>query len=185
MSAATGLGYGWLGALGTPASPGSWSVSEVLGRVSRLLLHPWAGGLATEAPAAWRWAGMAAAVALCALLWWYRYRLGVVPALRLLLTAVVVLGPSIRPWYLLWGLAPVAVSDPYGRAGRWLGLCCVALAFSVPPAGFAPTGSRLALAALGVAAAGTGLWVSARVRGGVLAFPGGGAAPGPEPEYSA
>ncbi|GIH15756.1 polyprenol phosphomannose-dependent alpha 1,6 mannosyltransferase MptB [Rugosimonospora africana] len=185
VSAATGLGYGWLGALDTPASPGSWSVTEVLGRASRLLLRAWAGGLAAEAAPAWRWAGMTAAVALCALLWWYRDRLGVVFALGLMLTAVVVLGPSIRPWYLLWGLVPIAVSGPDRAAGRWLRLACVALAFSVPPSGFAPTGARLALAALGAFAAGIGLWGAGRVRGRVLTFPAGGPAPGPEPEYSA
>ncbi|HEY2674903.1 MAG TPA: polyprenol phosphomannose-dependent alpha 1,6 mannosyltransferase MptB [Rugosimonospora sp.] len=185
VSAATGLGYGWLGALGTPASPGSWSVTSVLGRVSQPALEIWSKGLAGAAAPAWRWAGMAAAVGLCAVLWRYRDRLGVVLALGLMLTTVVVLGPSIRPWYLLWGLVPIAVSSPHGRAARWLRLCCVALAFSVPPGGFAPTVPRLALCALGAVAAGIGLWGAGRVRGGVLTWPAARAAPGPEPEYSA
>jgi hypothetical protein len=185
VSAVTGLGYGWLGALGTPASVHSWSVTSALGRMSRLLLRALGSDLAPAAAGAWRWAGMLAAVVLGVAVWRGRHRLGTVAALGLMLTTLVAFGPSIRPWYLLWGLAPIAVAHPDGRAARWLGLACVVLAFTVPPSGYAPTVPRLALGALGAALAGAGLWAAGRLRGGVLTWPATGAAAGPEPEYSA
>jgi hypothetical protein len=191
VTAATGIGYGWLGVLGTPVSAPSWSLTSALGRITRLVLA--AGGLdwAPLALPAWRWAGMVAAGVTCLLVWRYRHRFGPVYALGLMLTAVATFGPAIRPWYLLWGVVPVAVAAPDGRVRRWAQAGCAVLTFAVPPSGFGPTAPRLALGAIGVLLAGLvlgggywarGYWArSARLREWLAA-----SRPAePEPELSA
>ncbi|MBM0278977.1 polyprenol phosphomannose-dependent alpha 1,6 mannosyltransferase MptB, partial [Micromonospora tarensis] len=103
VSWATGIGYGWVGALGTPVYRHSWSISSALGRVAsratgRLGLHlgdtPMRLCLAL---------GGAAVLAVAVAVWWHRRRLGPAYALGLVLVAVALLGPATRPWYPLLG----------------------------------------------------------------------------------
>jgi hypothetical protein len=107
-------------------------------------------GPASLATPLWRLAGMAAVGVAGVLLWLHRVRLGAIYALGLALTALAVLGPSIRPWYLLWGLVPVAVAAPDGPIRRWAPVVCAVFALVVPPSGFWPTPSRALLAGAGV-----------------------------------
>ncbi|KAB1942884.1 DUF2029 domain-containing protein [Micromonospora sp. ALFpr18c] len=147
---ATGIGYGWIGALGTPMYRHSWSVSSALGRVAsrttgRLGLH------LGDAPMRLCLAlGVAAALAVAVAAWWHRRRLGPAYALGLVLVAAALLGPATRPWYALWGLVVIAASAPHGWARPAAASGAVVLAFVALPSGFGPDAAQAALAVGGV-----------------------------------
>ena len=136
LTAIAGTGYGWIGALDTPISPHNWSLTGMLGR--------WTAHLgAAEA------AGAGAIAIVAVLVWTYRERLGPVYGLGLVLVAVVVFGPALRPWYLVWGLVPLAAVAVHRRVRRGLAVFCAVLALVVLPDGFAADPARLLLAAAG------------------------------------
>jgi alpha-1,6-mannosyltransferase len=110
----TGLGFGWTTALGTPNAVRSWmSVMTELG-----LLAGWIGSLlglgdhTTSVLALTRSAGLAAACGMCSVLLWrcWRGRIEPLSGLGVGLGAVVLLGPVVHPWYLLWAAIPLAGS---------------------------------------------------------------------------
>jgi alpha-1,6-mannosyltransferase len=153
VTALTGIGFGWVSALGSSASAHSWSVTAVLGRLTQLVMQSNSLGSAGQATAVWRVVGMFAVVVAGVLLWVYRARFGPIYALGLALTALAILGPSIRPWYLLWGLVPLAAAAPDGLIRRWTPIVCAVFTVVVPPSGFWPTPTRALLSAAGVALA--------------------------------
>lgn len=135
----TGLGFGWTGALGTPNVVRSWmSVVTELG-----LLGGWIGTLlglgdhTTSVLALIRPAGLAGAGGVCLLLLWrcWRGRLEPLAGIGIGLGAVVLLGPVVHPWYLLWAVIPLAASAtrPAFRIAA-TGACAV-LAVVVAPTG--------------------------------------------------
>lgn len=150
VTAVTGTGFGWLRALATPISKHNWSLSSAVGRLTRNLLEAAGSDLAHTAIPAWRWLGLAGAAAATLLAWRHRDRLGPVYALGLSLSALALLGPALRPWYLLWGLVPIAAAAPDGRVRRWAAAACVVLAAAVFPNGFSPSAEQLAAAVSGV-----------------------------------
>jgi len=153
VTAATGLGYGWIASLSTPISPQSWSVTSALGRASRLVLD-------VDGPAVmrfWVWCGLAATVLVTAWSWWRRDRFGPVYATGLSLGALALLGPATRPWYALWGLVLIAAAAPAGPVRRWSAAACGMLAFAVLPSGFGPDAAQALYALAGVALACVGL----------------------------
>jgi hypothetical protein len=157
VTAVTGTGYGWIAALGTPVTPHNWSLTTTLGRATGALLADAGSGLAPFAMPAWRWLGVGATALLVLAAWRRRTRLGPVYALGLSLAAVAVLGPAIRPWYVLWGLFLIAAAAPYGRVRRWAAALSGILALAVLPSGFAPDGAQLTLAVTGGALAAAAL----------------------------
>ena len=156
-----GTGYGWIGALSTPISSQNWSITGVLGRwTADLLAHDDVG--AALAISLWRWAGVLATLIVAALVWTYRHRLGPLYGLGIVLVALVVFGPALRPWYVIWGLIPLAAAARQPRVRRLLTLLCAALVPIVLPDGFAVSTDRAALAVLGSAIGGL-LFVAVRV----------------------
>jgi alpha-1,6-mannosyltransferase len=151
VTAISGTGYGWLGALGTPAASYTWSLTTTLGRLTGALLTDAGSGLAPLALPAWRWLGLAAAGAVMLYAWRRRLRLGPVYALGISLAAVALLGPAIRPWYVLWGcfLIAAAAPAPYGRVRKGVAALSAVLALMVLPSGFAASADQLALAVCG------------------------------------
>jgi len=143
VTAVAGTGYGWVSALDTPVSTGNWSPMSVLGRLTGAIL-----GTAHAVPM-WRWIGLAAAAAAGAVLWLRRTRLGPVYAVGLGLGAIVLFGPAMRPWYLLWGLVPLAAAAPEGWVRRVAAAACAALAVVVLPSGFAFGAEQVAQAVFG------------------------------------
>lgn len=113
LARVTRLGWGWLGALGTPDTVRSFidpatALGMLVGTLAQALGFASVGdaGLAVV-----RGLGEALAVCACLALLWRSSRLGGTRSLALGLLAVVVLGPVIQPWYLSWGLlllVPVA-----------------------------------------------------------------------------
>jgi alpha-1,6-mannosyltransferase len=135
----TGLGFGWAGALGTPNVVRSWmSVVTELG-----LLAGWIGTLlglgdhTTSVLTLVRLAGLAAASGICLLALWrcWQGRLNPVAGTGIGLGAVVVLGPVVHPWYLLWTLIPLAASVNRAAFRITATVACAGLAVVVAPTG--------------------------------------------------
>ncbi|MFD7613044.1 hypothetical protein [Streptomyces sp. NPDC059828] len=87
--------------------------------------------------------------------WRRHHRRRPVCALGLGPTALALLGPAFRPWYVLWGLFLIAAAAPNGsvRLRRAAAVASGVLALAVLPSGFAPDRAQLMLAVGGGAAA--------------------------------
>jgi hypothetical protein len=158
-----GTGYGWIGALSTPVSPGNWSPTGLLGHwTADLLAHDDVG--AALAVQLWRWAGILATLIVAALVWTYRQRLGPLYGLGIVLLALVIFGPALRPWYVIWGLVPLAVAAHQPRVRRALALLCAGLLPMVLPDGFPADGEKVLLAVLG-ALIGIAAYLAVRMAG--------------------
>ncbi|MEU8827640.1 polyprenol phosphomannose-dependent alpha 1,6 mannosyltransferase MptB [Streptomyces sp. NPDC048636] len=156
-TAVTGTGYGWISALSTPASPGNWALTSILGRATGALLDAVGSGLAPLATPAWQALGLLATAAAVAVVW-LRPPRGPLYALGLSLTAVALLGPALRPWYVLWGLFLLAAAAPAGAVRRAVAAGSGVLALAVLPSGFAPDARQLTFAVCGGALALLALW---------------------------
>lgn len=113
----TGIGYGWLGTLGTSRSVLSlFSPVTGLGTLLGAPLH--ALGLVTSTGAVRTpvllLGGVLGALLAAALLL-LTPRLGALRATGLAMLAVVLLSPTVLPWYALWGVLPLAAC--VGRRG--------------------------------------------------------------------
>ncbi|MHC5703059.1 polyprenol phosphomannose-dependent alpha 1,6 mannosyltransferase MptB [Streptomyces tirandamycinicus] len=164
-TAPAGTGYGWTAALDTPVSPGNWSLTSTLGRLTGSAPRSAGSGLAESAVPAWHLAGLTA-TALAVLVSWRRHRLRrPVHAVGLSLAAVAVPGPAIRPWYVLWGVFLIAAAAPRGSvrprraAARLSGL----LALAVMPSGFTPDHNQLLIAVGGSTLGVLALWCAYRL----------------------
>ncbi len=106
ITAATGLGYGWLGALSTPATVRTWlspptAVGMLTGLVGRMLGF---GNHTYELVGQSRFLFGGLAVLLIAIVAVWPRGLQPVRGTALALLALVVLGPVVQPWYLMWAL---------------------------------------------------------------------------------
>ncbi|MGH4010597.1 MAG: polyprenol phosphomannose-dependent alpha 1,6 mannosyltransferase MptB [Pseudonocardiaceae bacterium] len=135
----TGLGFGWTGALDTPNAVRSWmSAATGLG-----LLAGWIGsglGLGdhtTSVLVLSRAVGLAAAGGVCLLLLWrcWRGRMEPLAGLGVGLGAVVLLGPVVHPWYLLWAAIPLAASATHPAFRTTATVASAWLAVMVGPTG--------------------------------------------------
>jgi alpha-1,6-mannosyltransferase len=135
----TGLGFGWAGALGTPNVVRSWmSIVTELG-----LLAGWMGTLlglgdhTTSVLALVRLTGLAAASGICLLALWrcWQGRLNPLAGIGIGLGAVVLLGPVVHPWYLLWAAIPLAASVTHPAFRMAATVACAGLAVVVAPTG--------------------------------------------------
>ncbi len=115
----SGTGLGWIAALSTPGSIRTWlSPPTALGMISGGLLRSIGLGDHVDGAVA-LFRGIATVAAVLVLMYLVlrpKGRSGVRGAGLALLT-VVVLGPVVQPWYLLWSLPILAAA---GMAARWL-----------------------------------------------------------------
>ncbi|GAB2597226.1 membrane protein [Paractinoplanes abujensis] len=132
-----GTGYGWVSALDTPISPQNLSLTNVLARVTE-------GGVGF-----WRWLGVLAVLVVAGLVWTYRSRLGPLYGLGIVLVAIVAFGPALRPWYVIWGLVPLAAAAGQHWVRHLLAGACAVLVLVVLPDGFAADAERFLLATVG------------------------------------
>ncbi|HWC40257.1 MAG TPA: polyprenol phosphomannose-dependent alpha 1,6 mannosyltransferase MptB [Acidimicrobiales bacterium] len=113
LAGVTGMGWGWVTALGTPDAVRSMiAPTTFLGTWGGHLFH-WLGvGPSPHSVLSMaRALGLAAAAVTGVFLFVRSRRIGNVQALALTLLAIVLLGPVVQPWYVAWGLivlAPVA-----------------------------------------------------------------------------
>jgi hypothetical protein len=133
----TGLGLGWLGALGTPTVVhNGLSLSTDLGHlIGWSALHAGLGAHTVTLVIITRMLGLAAAGVVTVYTWLRRERLGLPAAVGLGLGAVVLLGPIVHPWYLLWGLAPLAAGTVDRRLVTAAGTLSVVMCLVLLPHG--------------------------------------------------
>ncbi len=104
VSWACGLGWGWIGALGIPGT------NRTLLTPTTFLAH-WISvvvGHETQVLNLVRTAGALTTVVGVAYLLWRAPKIGTVRACGFALALIVALGPIVLPWYVLWGLVPLA-----------------------------------------------------------------------------
>ncbi|MGH3765501.1 MAG: polyprenol phosphomannose-dependent alpha 1,6 mannosyltransferase MptB [Pseudonocardiaceae bacterium] len=135
----TGLGFGWTGALGTPNVVRSWMsvVTELgllAGRIGSIL---GLGDHTTSVLALARLTGLAGAGGVCLLLLWrcWQGRLEPLAGIGIALGAVVLLGPVVHPWYLLWAVIPLAAAATHPAFRVSATAACAVLALVVAPTG--------------------------------------------------
>jgi len=114
LTAAAGLGWGWLRTVGTPTKVHrSLSVTTPIGQAIEKILSGLGAGLRPgSAVSVTRLVGLGAALAVAGLLLASRGRRSSAAGVGLTLLAIVALGPVVQPWYLLWGIVPLAAADP-------------------------------------------------------------------------
>jgi hypothetical protein len=125
VTAVTGLGYGWIGAMGVPGQVRTYlapstSLGSLLELAMRLAGYEEGAGLALPVT-------RAVSLLVCAIvLAWLALRTSPrqpVMALVLMFMALVVCAPSLQPWYVLWGgvmLGLTTLGREWLRAATWL-----------------------------------------------------------------
>lgn len=147
-----GTGYGWVNALDTPAIAHTWtSITTDLGYWTGLLVETLGVATMEQGLFAWRAIGLLLAGAIC--LWLLRRtdRFAPVVGIGLGLGAVVVLGPVMHPWYLLWAIVPLAAASDNPRIRRAVLYVSIGFTICVLPGGVQPSVSAFAGAAAGAA----------------------------------
>jgi hypothetical protein len=106
----TGLNFGWLSSLGTPGQVRTWlSPTTALGMTTGNLLDKVGLGYRVDgAVDAWRDVGAAVTVVILVWLVLTGHRRSPARGLGLSLLTLVLLGPVMQTWYLLWGLVILA-----------------------------------------------------------------------------
>jgi alpha-1,6-mannosyltransferase len=139
LSVGTGVGLGWTRTLDTPALILSWmSASTDLGLIGGQVGI--LGGLGDHTDTVLRLTrgvGLAGAAVLVVmlLLATLRGRIDAVTGAGAGLGAVVLLGPVVHPWYLLWAAIPLAATRGLPRYRRAALAASAVLAVVVPPTG--------------------------------------------------
>jgi alpha-1,6-mannosyltransferase len=154
LGVGSGLGFGWTRTLGTANVIRSWmSLSTDLGQLSgQVGILAGLGDHTDTVLTITRGAGGVAAAAICVrlLLAVLRGRVDPVTGLGVGLGAVVLLGPVVHPWYLLWAAIPLAATRGMPRHRRAALAASALLAVMLPPTGadFAFRSFQLPLAIL-------------------------------------
>jgi alpha-1,6-mannosyltransferase len=135
----TGLGLGWATTLGTPGLIRSWlSVSTDLGLLGgQIGILGGLGDHTDSVLALTRGIGLAASAVVAGflLLAVLRGRVDAITGMGTALGAVVLLGPIVHPWYLLWAAIPLAATKGLPRYRRLALAASGVLALVVPPTG--------------------------------------------------
>jgi hypothetical protein len=130
ISLVTGIGFGWIGALGVPGKNRSYltPTTFVAKFVSDIVGHD--AGVLTGM----RVLGMLVAVIGVAVFLWRAPKLGTARACGLSLALVVACGPIVLPWYALWGV--VVLAGVGRRVERGFAIfASVVLAITIEPSG--------------------------------------------------
>ena len=145
-------GYGWVGALNTPAIAHTWtSITTDLGYLTGWIAEQLQVGTTEQMLAAWRYAGLGIAGIIC-LLMLARHRTNPALGVGLGLAAVVFLAPVFHPWYMLWATVPLAASATSPRIRKVVIFLVLAMTALVFPGGVAPTIAPVAGMVIGVVA---------------------------------
>ncbi len=157
LTLVTRTGFGWVTAMGNTAEVrNGLSISTDLGIVIDVLLRLLGLNQPVDVVGVMRIVGLMAAAAVTAYLL-LRHRDRPLLGLAISLTAVVVLGPVVNPWYLLWGLVLLGATTAHRQIVRLATVVSVFLVFYPMPSGGAPT-AEFAVGMLGIAAGVLFLW---------------------------
>ncbi len=142
ISLGSGLGFGWTTTLDIPSLIRSWmSLSTDLGLLGgRVGMWLGLGDHTAAVLSLTRGVGLAAAAVVCGLMLWrcWRGRIEPLAGLGVSLGAVVLLGPVVHPWYLLWAAIPLAAAatPPAFRTGATVASAFLAVVVAPTGAGF-------------------------------------------------
>jgi alpha-1,6-mannosyltransferase len=138
-SVGTGLGFGWISALGTNGLVKSWlSPMTGLGYLAGGLGIAFGLGNHTDTTInIMRLVGDLASIGIAVRLLWdaWKGRLQPMIGLGLCLGAVVVFGATVQPWYLLWAAIPLAASTGTSKFRTAATVVSAVVALLVPPTG--------------------------------------------------
>jgi len=128
LAAISGTGFGWLNAVGTPASVKTWlspptAMGMLLGGVADALGFDTTDGLI----AGFRVLAMIAALVVIAYLCLRPGTRNPVRAAGLAFLVLVILGPVVQPWYLLWSVPLLAATALTKIEIRWMTVGTVGL----------------------------------------------------------
>lgn len=132
-SLAGGAGFGWVQALGTPSKINSWMApTNWPGFLAGAVFGPGTGQAMISSA---RIAGLVLILCGVAVVLSRQLRGGVseVTALGMMMSLIVVLGPVIQPWYLLWAVLPLAACLPAGAWRTRVAVLAGVFALLVPP----------------------------------------------------
>lgn len=132
-SLAGGAGFGWVQALGTPSKVNSWMApTNWPGYLAGAVFGPEIGQAMISSA---RIAGLVLILCGIAVVLRRQLRGGVseVTALGMMMSLIVVLGPVIQPWYLLWAVLPLAACLPAGPWRTRVAVLVGVFALLVPP----------------------------------------------------
>ncbi|MFI6144681.1 polyprenol phosphomannose-dependent alpha 1,6 mannosyltransferase MptB [Streptomyces sp. NPDC051109] len=156
--AVCGQGWGWLSTLRGPAQVYTvLSPSTDVGRVLGLLSEGLGVGTAADAIAAARSVGMVLGVCLVGFCAWRAPRTGPEYATGAALLGLVVTAPVVQPWYVLWGMVPLAAAAWRLLENTRARLAMLVLLFLVLPSGTSATWSYGFAAITGATAASAAL----------------------------
>ncbi|WP_414636139.1 polyprenol phosphomannose-dependent alpha 1,6 mannosyltransferase MptB [Amycolatopsis sp.] len=135
----TGLGFGWVGALGTPGLVRSWiSPTAELANLGGVLGIALGLGNHTDALVTiLQFAGTVVAGLITVKFLWdsFRWRYRPMIGLGVSLGAFMMLHVAMQPWWLLWAVIPLAASAGTSRFRVAAMLVSAVLAFLAPPPG--------------------------------------------------
>ncbi|HEX8870522.1 MAG TPA: polyprenol phosphomannose-dependent alpha 1,6 mannosyltransferase MptB [Lentzea sp.] len=159
-------GFGWVQALGTPSKVNSWMAPTNWPGYLAGAVFGQESGQAMISSA--RIAGLVLILCGIAVVLRRQLRGGVsqVTALGMMMSLIVVLGPVIQPWYLLWAVLPLAACLPVGKWRTRVAVLVGVFALLVPPlaGNFAGRVPELITAyVLGIAAVGGAFFFLRRV----------------------
>ncbi|WP_434444765.1 polyprenol phosphomannose-dependent alpha 1,6 mannosyltransferase MptB [Lentzea sp. E54] len=132
-SMAGGAGFGWVRALGTPSKINSWMApTNWPGYLAGAVFGPESGQAMISSA---RIAGLVLILCGMAVVVHRQLRGGISPvtALGMMMSLVVVLGPVVQPWYLLWAVLPLAACLPVGTWRIRVAVLTGVFALLVPP----------------------------------------------------
>lgn len=132
-SLAGGGGFGWVQALGTPSKVNSWMApTNWPGYLAGAVFGPETGQAMISSA---RIAGLVLILCGIAVVLRRQLRGGVseVTALGMMMSLIVVLGPVIQPWYLLWAVLPLSACLPAGPWRTRVAVLVGVFALLVPP----------------------------------------------------
>ena len=163
-----GTWYGWVAGLtDTVRVRNGLSISTDVGMGLARLLAAAGWGHETAAVSAARVTGMVVALALTARIL-TRHRGRPAYAVGLMMVTLVLLAPVVHPWYMLWGLAPLAASARTPRVRAGLAWLSVGLVFYPMPWGEGFT-AQLSIAVVGVVAGLAVAWAASGITSGLRA----------------
>ncbi|KAA2254427.1 hypothetical protein F0L68_30040 [Solihabitans fulvus] len=138
-SLGTGLGFGWASTLDVAKTVKSWlSPTTALGYLGGGIGLVLGLGNHTESMiGVTRLIGQAVSVPICAKLLWdaLKGRIKPMNGLGAGVGAVLILGPTVQPWYFLWALLPLATAMIGARFRIVATVTSAAIALVIPPTG--------------------------------------------------
>lgn len=157
VSLGTGLGFGWLGALGTPGLVRTWisPIAELANLGGVLGISLGLGNHTNSLVDVFGALGLLVAAVITVRLLWesFRWRLRPIIGLGAALAVVMGLHVAVHPWWLLWGVIPLAAAAGTSRFRVAATVGSAVLAMVIPPTGSAFEGRSYVLSQAYVAAA--------------------------------